>query len=230
MRYALYYAPPAASALWRLGCAWLGRDAESGAALPRPPCALEPDRIDAATRDAARYGWHGTLKPPFKLAAGTSAAMLEAALAEFAAARAPFAGPPLAVREFGAFLALRPATPCPALDELAGDLVRAFDRFRAPADAGELAHRRQHGLTPRQEQHLAHWGYPWVLDEFRFHLTLTDRLPAGERRPFADALATLLGEVIAGPLPVGEISLWSEPARGAPFRLQRRFVLAGPGK
>ena len=228
MRYALYYAPPAGSALWRLGCAWLGRDAESGATPRRPPCGIEPAEIAAATRDAARYGWHATLKPPFALAAGTTEAALEAALETFVAARTSFAGPLMEVRAFDEFLALRPVAPCPPLETLAADLVREFDRFRAPASAAELARRRQHGLTPRQEQHLSHWGYPWVLDEFQFHLTLTDRLPPDQRRRFAETLATLLGEALAASLPITEISLWSEATPGAPFRLCRRFALAAP--
>lgn len=223
MRYALYYAPPALSALWRLGCAWLGRDAGSGETPARPQGDIEASRIAAATLDAARYGWHATLKPPFALAAGTSEAMLEEALANFAASRAPFDGPTLEVRAFDEFLALRPATPCPELEALAADVVRDFDRYRAPASPAELARRRERGLTPRQEQYLSHWGYPWVLEEFQFHLTLTDRLPEDERARFARTLTTLLSPAIAAPLPVGELSLWVEEARGAAFRLHRRF-------
>lgn len=230
MRFALYFAPPAASALWRLGCAWLGRDAESGATPARPACAIEAGQIEQATRDAARYGWHATLKSPFALAAGTSEPMLAEALENFAAARPAFEGPHLQVGEFDGFLALRPVAPCPTLDALADDVVRGFDRFRAPAAPADLARRRERGLTPRQEQYLSHWGYPWVLEEFQFHLTLTDRLAGEERRRFAGTLAALLGPALAAPLPVDEISLWTEEAPGAPFRLRRRFAFAGKKK
>ena len=48
--------------------------------------------------------------------------------------------------------------------------------FARPPGAAELERRRKAGLSAAQEKMLLRWGYPYVLDEFRFHLTLTGRL------------------------------------------------------
>ena len=45
-----------------------------------------------------------------------------------------------------------------------------------PAAPEELKKRRGAGLSSRQELMLTTWGYPYVMEEFRFHLTLTGRL------------------------------------------------------
>src|SRR5260221_14664685 len=105
-RMALYWAPPADSALWRFGSAWLGRNAETGA--DRPPPALETG-MDAgwqqdATAEPRRYGLHATLKPPFRLASGATRDELVTALGEHAAARKPIVAPPPVLRRLGRFL------------------------------------------------------------------------------------------------------------------------------
>jgi putative phosphonate metabolism protein len=227
VRYAVYFAPLAASALWRFGCAWLGRDPERGADMARPACAIEEKRIAATTRDAARYGWHATLKPPFTLAAGRNEADLVAAVERFAAARERFTGPVLQVGELDGFLALLPAAPCPPLDSLAADAVRTLDLLRAPASPADLARRRERGLSARQEHHLAKWGYPDVLEDFQFHLTLTDRLAPEDVAAFRAALTALTAPLVAAPLPIGEIALFVEDSAGVPFRLLRRFSFGG---
>ncbi len=73
-RLAIYYAPPAGSALWDFGSAWLGLDAEAGEVPPRPDVPGLPDDPLALTVSPRRYGFHGTLKPPMFLAEGTSRA------------------------------------------------------------------------------------------------------------------------------------------------------------
>src|SRR5437868_6649052 len=111
-RCAIYWAPPAASALADFGAYWLGRDAERGAVpqgdgLGLPP-GTDPAWLAQATADPRHYGLHATLKPPFRLADGRTQPALAAALARFAAATAPVSGPPLVLRRLGRFLALVP--------------------------------------------------------------------------------------------------------------------------
>jgi putative phosphonate metabolism protein len=227
-RYALYYAPPPDAALWDVGSTWLGRDAVTGAALPRPPVSgFSQARLAEIIADAARYGLHATLKPPFVLAAGHEPEALRSAVADFAARRRPFVLPKLEVGTLGGFLALLLSEPSAEIRTLADDAVRGFDRFRAPATATETAARRDAGLTGRQERLLADWGYPYVFEEWRFHVTLSCRLDDGERTRLAAALRTLFALALSAPATVDGICLFRQESRSRPFRLIDRFAFTG---
>ncbi len=208
MRYAIYYTPGPDTALARFGAAWFARSAACLAA-PR------------------RYGFHGTLKAPFRLAAGVSETELLCAAASFATERPAISGPPLRVSALAGFLALTPSEPFEELDRLAAACVAAFDRFRAPAPDAELARRRRAGLNSRQEALLRRWGYPYVMDAFRFHMTLTGRLDeaamARER-----ALAEARFDDAAAPFVIDSVTVTMEPAEGASFRTVRRFGFGAP--
>ena len=208
MRYAIYYTPAPESALARFGAAWFARKA---------PC------LDAPRR----YGFHGTLKAPFPLAAGASEGELLRAVESFAVARQALSGPTLRLSEMAGFLALVPSEPFGELDRLAADCVAAFDRFRAPATEAELARRRRAGLSARHEALLLRWGYPYVMDTFRFHMTLTERLDEeGLARERAEAEAML-----AGPAPslfIDAVTVMVEPVAGEAFRVLRRCEFALP--
>lgn len=226
-RYALYVAPAAASALWRFGSAVVGYDAATGADVPFPPGdpfarADWPD----LTAEARRYGFHATLKAPFHLGEGADEAALLAALRDFAAARAPFDVPALAVASLGRFVALVPAAPAPALDDLAAACVRAFDAFRAPLSEADRARRLAASLSPRQVEHLDRWGYPHVLADFRFHMTLTGALPPDLAEPVRAALARRYAALPPG-LSVDGVALYRQADRGARFRLLERARFEG---
>ncbi len=132
----------------------------------------------------------------------------------------------MAVSSLSGFLALIPDCPAPALLGFADRCVEAFDGFRAPPDAAELARRRRAGLTPAQEAHLQRWGYPYVFDQFRYHMTLTGRLAAPEREQIQCWLADHFGTATAAPVPL-ELALFEQPGRGLPFRLVRRYPFDG---
>ncbi|WGD29388.1 DUF1045 domain-containing protein [Ancylobacter sp. WKF20] len=224
-RYAVYFAPPAASPLWRFGSAVIGYDAESGQDVPPPPLRrFEAARWRNITSEPRRYGFHGTLKAPFRLAEGRTEAELREACARFAAERTRFACAGVSVSAISRFIALKLASNCAALDRLAAGAVAAFDDFRAPMNEAEREKRLRAPLTPRQRDHLDRWGYPYVLDDFRFHMTLTGPLEDDER---ALALAELEEAFAAsgsdGPLIVSEIALYRQET-GA-FRLIARYPL-----
>lgn len=226
-RYAIYAAPARGSALAAWGTAWLGRDAETGASLTQPslPGWTAAD-IARVTEFPRRYGLHATLKPPFHLAPGETESGLRQALALFAEGCAPPPPVPLRLASLGGFLALVPEGGAAPLCRLADDCVERFDRFRAAPSALELARRREARLSPREEAHLARWGYPYVFDAFRFHITLSGSLPEEERRRLAEALASFLAPVLAEPLQIRDLALFASEADGS-FRLARRFPLAG---
>lgn len=227
-RYAIYAAPTPSSTLANQAAAWLGRDALSGLPRPQPlPASMDFESIVATTREADRYGFHGTLKPPFQLAVGRDEAGLIAALAAYGARTAPVDLGPLSVQDLSGFIALRPVVSPPALLSLAADIVEAFDGFRRPPDAAELARRRAHGLTPAQEANLARWGYPYVMDDFRLHFTLTSRLPSSDRAPLIDWLGRYFAPSLSQPFVLDTLWLFAEPEPGAPFRQVRGFALTG---
>ncbi|MEO8804565.1 MAG: DUF1045 domain-containing protein [Burkholderiaceae bacterium] len=225
VRHAVYYAPPEDHALWRAGCEWLGRDPGQGHAVTLP----------ASAHVAApwRYGFHATLKAPMTLAEGASEADFVAALRRLAAQHAPFAMPALHVATLGEFVALRPREPLAAdhpLRRLADACVVELDRWR---NVGNIAERVRHRLAahaPGQrlnaERYVALYGYAHVLDDWRFHMTLSDPLPDDEardavlraaRRHFAPALAL--------PLVCNALCLFVEPQPGTPFELRHRVPL-----
>lgn len=227
-RFAIYLAPPTGSALHETGSALLGRDAATGEAVPFPALeGISPERWRAITEDARGYGFHGTMKPPFRLKSGESIEGLEASLAAFARDRPAFDAPPLVLRAISGFLALVPEREDPRILDLAADCVRAFDRFRAPAPPEELARRRKAGLSPRQEEYLLKWGYPYVMEEFRLHFTLSCRLEANERERVAAALTPHVGRFAGHSQRVDGLTLFEQPVAGAPFLIRARYPLGG---
>ncbi|SLN76119.1 DUF1045 domain-containing protein [Oceanibacterium hippocampi] len=225
-RYAIYFTPDPASPLWLTGCRWLGRDPVSGA-LFEAPSGIDPDCWRRVTAAAAGYGFHATLKPPFHLAGGRTLPDLVDRMRVFASPRPAFEAPPLVVADLAAFLALVPTVLSRPLGRLAGDCVAHFDDFRAPPSDRELAKRRAAGLSARQEALLGRWGYPYVFEEFRFHMTLTSRLDADLRARLLAHLEARFADVTAEPLGVDGIALFEQPAPGAPFRQIERFPFTG---
>jgi 2'-5' RNA ligase len=183
---------------------------------------IDPTRLVGITRSPCHYGFHGTLKAPFALPEGRSAHELDEAVERFARGRAPFEIA-LKVGSLDGFIAFVPATSSAALEALAADCVEAFDGFRAPLDEAEVARRHAAGLTPRQDRHLLRYGYPWVLDDFRFHMTLTERLQPPERDQVLAILTERAANICVKPLTIDAIAIFEQPSRDAPFTLRRRF-------
>jgi len=71
-----------------------------------------------------------------------------------------------------------PAAVCAELGRLAASCVKHFDNFRAPLTGADRSRRLAAHLTTRQIEHVERWGYPYVFEDFRFHMTLTGVLSA----------------------------------------------------
>ena len=178
-RYAIYYVAAPGNALTQFGSSLLGYDAYRGEDLPFPDGG--PPDWRELTQDPRKYGFHATLKAPMALAPGRTEAQLVAACELFADAARPIPLIRPVVDSISGFIAVIPAEPSDELRELAAECTRAFDFFRAPLTPEDRARRNPEQLTPRQCEYLDRWGYPYVMEEFRFHMSLTGRLPA-ERR------------------------------------------------
>lgn len=218
MRWALYFTPGAEAPLTRAAAAWLGRDAFGGAALPVPGIGgLDAGVMKDLTAEPRRYGFHATLVAPFRPREGVREADILDCAARFAASRPAFEVPRLAVSRLDGFIALVPHPACAALDSLAADAVEAFNALRAPLSEVEILRRRPERLTPRQRAYLDAFGYPYVKEEFRFHMTLTGALDAGTADRLEPALAERFAPLLADPVPVSAVALFQEPVPGAPF-------------
>lgn len=218
MRYAIYFAPPPGTVFHALGSRWLGRDAFTGEALEQPAAA----GLSAVTGDPRRYGFHATMKPPFGLRDTLQPEALLRAVAALASKEQCFRVS-LKVALLDRFLALVPRGPCAPLHRIADRVVCELDGFRHPPSDEELGRRRSAGLSVRQEKNLQDWGYPYVLEDFRFHMTLTERLPAVEVERFESAAMEHFAPVLSAPVSIGGLALFEEPDPGAPLVATRHF-------
>jgi putative phosphonate metabolism protein len=225
-RYAIYYAPAADDPLWRFGSHCIGYDAYTGADRPFPETSAIPRQSWLTwTQEPRRYGFHGTLKAPFHLADGASEAALIESVAQFASARNAFWLPDVDVRAISQFVAITPLTPKAELQDLARDCVTTFDRFRAPPGEADLARRLSSPLTARQMELLDAWGYPYVMEQFRFHMTLTSSLPDVERALVVAELGRRYREEVGRTrLLIDGLALFRQETRESRFRLTQRFA------
>lgn len=225
-RFAVYFAPAEDSPLSRQASIWLGRDPFADATLPVPPLnGIAHELWRAATAEPRRYGFHATLKSPFRLAAGATEEELRAAILLLAQSRRAFEAPALKVGAIAGFLALILSERSPELEALAAACVRDLDPLRATPAPEELARRRHSGLTPEQMAFLERWGYPYVLDEWRFHMTLTSSLEPSLLKPVGAHLEKLFEPYCHEPLRIDSICLFEQPEMDQPFRVVERYRL-----
>jgi hypothetical protein len=226
-RYAVYWAPDAAHPLWAAGCAWLGRDAQL-----RMDVRLQPPRANVGA--PARYGFHATLKAPFRLAPGRSLQDLRRAVAALAERHRDFEMPTLEVAWLQDFVALRPVlAPDPGhpLRQLADACVSELDEFRAPAPLGEQARRAAEAAGDASSlARLARWGYAYVFDGWRFHMTLSDRFAdrgSLTARQFEQEARAWFSRSLVQPSRCAALSIFHEAGTGEPFRMIEWLPLVG---
>lgn len=217
-RYAIYYAPSPGSELEAFGRSWIGRDHVTGQAVdPLRIDGLDPAEHFEITRSARHYGFHATLKAPFALRGGKNATALYASARDFAASCIAFEAPPLKIAKLARWVAFTLSAPSAAMDRLAAECVRAFEPFRAEPAAADLERRRQSGLTPRQDQQLVTYGYPYIFEDFHFHMTLAGPLDAEQRGKVQGLLARLASSIGQPPLLVDAIAVYEQTSRDQPF-------------
>jgi putative phosphonate metabolism protein len=226
MRYAIYFTPRQDVALARIAAKWLGRDPFGASASAAEAVAdLSAAEVAFHTASARRYGFHATLKAPFRLADDATEASLRGALDSFAETRPVVTIPHLALRQIDGFFALVPDGPLPLLNRLADDVVREFDRFRAPLSDAEIERRSPDTLKPAEFKNLCRWGYPYVFETFRFHMTLSGRAAPQESPRLRAAIDSLFAEELRQPVAVDALTLFIETEPGAPFTVRSSHAL-----
>lgn len=224
-RYGIYYCFPPGP-LAAAGAAWLGWDIDRGAPAAPPPGADWPAARAGWVARPSRYGFHATMKPPFTPLPGSEDAALRRAFAALCRAAAPVEVPGLALARMGRFLALEAEGDAAPLRALHARALAALEPFRAPPGEAELARRAQGRLSARQSANLLRWGYPHVMEDFRFHVTLTGPLPPEDRAPARAVLERDLVPLLPRPFRLEALSLVGEDEDGR-FHLVQRLPLTG---
>ncbi len=219
-RYAIYFVPD--GRLAQIGAQWLGWDIVSGTAPERSNDAL------ALVNRPKKYGFHATIKAPFRLAFGTDQEALENACVRVCGRLPAVQMDGLHVKRMGRMMALVPNGDESGIRSLAAEVVRELDPFRAPMPQQEIASRQKPWLSPAQRQNLLDWGYPYVLDQFRFHMTLTNPLNDTEAQSVISELQSILGSVVSQPLTIERLALVGEGPDGF-FNLIRWLDLGSEG-
>jgi putative phosphonate metabolism protein len=223
-RYAIYFSPPAEAEWVKFATSWLGWDTETGEDVAPP--SVDGVDVAAVSEVPRKYGLHATMKPPFRLRHGQSVDALAEACTRLAQSQPPVTLDGLEIARLGRFLALRPLGDETALNTLAAACVRDLDSFRAPAPEAELERRRAAGLSPEQDANLVQWGYPYVMEAFRFHITLSSKLGKPTLATVQDALQTRLAPLLPAPFRITDLTLVGEAADGR-FHLIHRYALSG---
>ncbi len=229
-RYAIYFVPSPDGVFAAFGTRAIGYDVSTGAPVPfHDDAAFRALAPEKWSESPARYGFHATLMAPFKLADGESEAGLVEAVDHLAGRLWAVDLGHLAVRELGRFLALTPKGPTTAIDQLAVSCVITLEPFRAPLAPADLSRRLAAPLTPRQSGYVEQFGYPYVLDEFRFHMTLTGPIPDENRRAKARTALAALYQPLDRPQCVDALTICRQPDRDGPFRVLSRHPLLSAG-
>jgi len=111
------------------------------------------------------------------------------------------------------------------LDRLAADCVRGFDQFRAPLTAQDRTRRKPSALTAAQLVHLDRWGYPYVMDDFRFHMTLTGTVGAERRDQLVALLRARFAALDVREFAVDRIAVFRQDDADSRFRVLAHFGL-----
>lgn len=230
MRYALYFTPPKADPLTALAARWLGRDAFSNEIFSDKAIGAVPENHAEVTADPRRYGFHATLKAPFELASSVTERDLLDVAADFAARTPAFAIPELVLGQLGQFFALVPAMVYQPLQDFAAQVVKTFEPFRAALSDADIARRKPEGLSEAERANLLRWGYPYVNDEFRFHMTLTGKVATEQQAGIHDLLSDRFADHTGKPLNISGLAIFVEEERGAPFTVRSWLPLADAQK
>lgn len=217
-RYAVYYAPALGSDWDHFGRRWLtGHWRHS--ALPEAVWLQ-------LLRSPARYGFHATLKAPFRLAQGVTETLLMDAVSTLATGQQAVNLGRLELLGLDSYVALTPSEPTQDLIKLAQRCVKELDELRAPLNPTELAHRLREPLDQRALELLQSYGYPHVLERFVFHLTLASVTCTNERVLVMEFARTILNELNLHQLSLDRLCVFVEPQPGDHFERLEDFELS----
>ncbi len=219
-RYSIYYVPD--GLLGKFGASWLGWDIQARKSVPFLQIQNTEIDLNQLTEKPRKYGFHGTLKAPFRLKSCKTEKELIADFEGFCRNQSSVSSDKLVLQVINDFLALAPGKQSKQINRLAQNCVTYFERYRAPLNKMELAKRRSKPLTIYQQEMLSKWGYPYVFKDFKFHLTLTGKIS----KTHVDELLSFLGPkikpIVGDRFSIKELVLVGEDREGLFHGLIRR--------
>jgi putative phosphonate metabolism protein len=228
-RYAVYFAPNVEQQWWAQASEWLGRCAVTHQRSPQPLVSgLSAQRVAELTEHPRRYGFHATMKAPFVLASQYQPRDLVDRVNAICQHVKPFVLPRLQVALLDTFLALIPERDVTQITQLEEQCVTGLNDYAEPLSQEELSRRRNAGLSPHEDALLLRWGYPFVLDRFRFHCSLTGSLAKASQEEIA-ALTHVANQHFSQ-LPncvFDSLAIFAEPTKGADFVWLQQCPLMG---
>lgn len=220
MRYAIFFTPPASDPLAQVAASWLGRSAYSGQEVEHPAVrGLSLHEVAFYTALPRRFGFHACVKAPFHLSPGSTESALLRDMMRFAGSLEPFKLPPLEICRLGDLYGLAPVTLCQQVEYLASAVVRQFDAYRAPLTEDEIERRNPDGLSAAQFTNLHRWGHPYVMDEYRFNMSLTGPVATQHMPRVEKALHDIFDPLLEEPVSFSNLALFIEREPGAPFQV-----------
>ena len=175
-RYAIYYVPPQSAQFTQFAASWFGWDVYKSINVKYPVLSDLNYDIKEITSTPSKYGLHATLKAPFFLVPDKTIDELRSSLSILSSSIKKFEISSICLKKIAGYIAIVPTSQNERINYLAKKCLEDLDCFRKAEPLEIINKRRSVGLSERQEAHLLKWGYPYVLDNFDFHLTLTEQL------------------------------------------------------
>jgi hypothetical protein len=211
MRYAVYFCPAAGSGLEAFGRKWLSTED-----VPR----VASERLKTLTAKMRRYGWHATLCAPFSLTKHANYDDLRQRVVDIAKRFSPFEMP-LHLDRLGGFLALRPTGDETTIHALGDACIRELNVLRAPL-TDDAWQRRASYLDDVELALYRQFGYPYVLERYRFHMTLSAPASDVEEEALREWLSPRLANLSAH---IDALTICGEKEPGTNFEAIARIAL-----
>ena len=225
-RYAIYFAPSETSKIGQFGRLLLKRTAKKmvdEGMLTDLPKELHRKII----KTPQHYGFHGTLKAPFELHPDYNLYHLDTTLIKFCSSFPDFSIKSLKLQIIAEFIALVPNGEVERLYQLHRKLTEEFNYLCGPLSDFDRDRFLARGLTNGQKKYLCRYGYPFILDSFKFHLTLTSSLTENEQTTCLELLDNMIVDFKDERLSVDRVCLFKQETRKSPFFMVKEYNLQG---
>ena len=225
-RYAIYYVPPESDQFTRFAASWFGWDVYKSINVKYPELSDLNYDIKEITSTPSKYGLHATLKAPFSLVPDKTIDELRLSLSILSSSIQKFEISSICVKNIAGFIAIVPTSQNERINYLAKKCVEDLDCFRKAEPLEIINKRRSVGLSIRKEHNLFKWGYPYVLNDFQFHFTMTSKLTPKVSKNVFSVLSLELKTVLNAPLLISKICLCGESNSHKKFEVIEEFSLA----
>lgn len=222
-RYAVFFCPDDASALAAFGQRVLRRTADGCPISASIDDFSDPQLASSLSAIPAHYGFHATLKPPFGLSEGSSVEALLSAVEKLASQQTPIVMHSLRPKMLSKFQALCFDVQPIAIAELAERCVEQFENFRAPLTDEDVRKRCPQNLSETQRDYLYRYGYPYVMSEFRFHMTLTGPVHLTEHANYLSWVEALYNRLVPQAPVLDRLVVFWQPDRSSDFTRLAQF-------